>query len=666
MKIEELSINTIRTLVIDAVQKANSGHPGMPLGCAPLVYRLYTKHLKHNPKNPAWINRDRFVLSAGHASMLLYSILHLTGYNLSLNELKQFRQWGSLTPGHPEFMHTPGVETTSGPLGQGFSIAVGMAIARNFIASKFNKNDLEIHNHRIFALCSDGDLMEGISYEAASLAGHLELDRLVVFYDNNGITIEGKTDLAFSDDVPNRFRALGWHVSTIQDVNNLEEIDNAIETTASVKKPVLIVANSIIGFGSPNKEGKESSHGSPLGTDEVRLTKNRLGWNYTEDFFVPTEVSEHFENLKSAFDNNEKQWTLLLEKYKTEYPLDAEKYLKSMKNQFDIPDFNMLPEFNMGDKNLATRQASGIVLNALSEKCENIIGGSADLAPSNNTSLKKETSLSKSNIGGRNIHFGIREHAMAGILNGMAVYGGVIPFGSTFLVFSDYMRPSIRLAAIMRLPVIYIFTHDSIGLGEDGPTHQPVEQLASLRTIPNLVVIRPADSNETKAALYFAVNSKKSPVAIALTRQTVPLIPEIVSKYEVGLKAGAYIVTDSKDAPEIILMASGSEVQLILKTAEKLTQNGYSVRTVSFPSWELFDIQDNQYKESVLPRNCRVRVAVECGVSQGWTKYTGSEGEILSIDTFGASAPDNVLFKEYGFTVDNIYEKAIQLIKNYK
>ena len=540
--LHQLSINTIRFLAIDAIQKANSGHPGMPMGCAPITYRLYTKFMKHSPDNPNWINRDRFILSAGHGSMLLYSILHLCGYKISLDDIKKFRQWESITAGHPEYGMAPGVETTTGPLGQGFANAVGMAIAHEYFGSLFNKDEVsaeggslpagrhgasggKILDHFIYGICSDGDLMEGISHEAASLAGHLKLGKLILFYDDNGITIDGKTSLTFSEDIKKRFEAYGWQVLNISDVNDLNQIDTAVESAQKEKhKPSLIITKTHIGFGSPNKQDSSSSHGSPLGEEEVKLTKKNLGWDENKFFYVPTEVSDHFDKMNSAFNNYESEWNKLFSSYKKKYPSDAEKLLKYFNGDFGSEWVEALPSFTNYSENIATRSASGKVLNSISPKLPTLIGGSADLAESNNTLINGQSVFSSENYSGRNIYFGIREHAMAGIVNGMSLYGGVIPYCGTFLIFSDYMRPSIRLASLMKLRTIYVFTHDSIGLGEDGPTHQPIEQLAVLRAIPGVIVIRPADANETVEAWKVAIEHKGSPVALAFTRQKVPVL----------------------------------------------------------------------------------------------------------------------------------------------
>jgi len=669
-EIYQLSINTIRSLVIDAVQKANSGHPGMPMGCAPVAYRLYSKHMKHNPANPKWLNRDRFVLSAGHGSMLLYSILHLCGYKISLDDIKNFRQWKSITPGHPEYRMAPGVETTTGPLGQGFSNAVGIAIAQEYLGSLFNKDDIKILNHFIYGICSDGDLMEGISHEAASLAGHLKLGKLIFFYDDNGITIDGKTSLAFSEDIKKRFEAYGWQVLNVNDVNDLNQIDTAVESAQKEKhKPTLIITKTHIGFGSPNKQDSASSHGAPLGEDEVKLTKKNLGWDENKYFFIPDDVADHFKEMKSTFSNYESDWNKLFETYKKKYTADAKQFLKVFSNDFGSEWIDAIPSFNNYSEQIATRSASGKVLNSISPKLPTIVGGSADLSDSNNTLINGQSVFSADNYSGRNIYFGIREHAMAGIVNGMALYGGVIPYCGTFLIFSDYMRPSIRLAALMKIRPIYVFTHDSIGLGEDGPTHQPVEHLAALRAIPGVVVIRPADANETVEAWKTALLHKGSPVALVLTRQKVPVFDRTKPALPAGrfasaenLLKGAYTLVQSEKNPEVILMASGSEVALAVEAFYSLKSEGINARVVSFPSWELFDSQTDIYKNSVIPTSVKAKVSIEAGIKQGWEKYLGDYGEAISIEKFGASAPYEVLFKEYGFTTEAVVKKVKSLL----
>lgn len=658
--IEQLAINTIRTLSIDAVQKANSGHPGMPLGCAPIAYLLYYKLMRHNPSNPEWINRDRFILSAGHGSMLLYSVLHLSGYDLSLDEIKNFRQWNSKTPGHPEYGHTPGVETTTGPLGQGFATSIGMAVARDYLASVFNKGDFNIIDHYIYGICSDGDLMEGISHEAASFAGHHKLGKIIYFYDDNRITIEGSTDLTYSDDVQKRFESYGWNVYRVNDVNNLPELENAANLARQDSdKPCLIITRTHIGYGSPNKQDSASSHGAPLGVEEVRLTKKNLGWNYEEEFFIPEEVKNHFAGIRKCGEETEELWKRQFEEYKKKFPSDAELFEKIFKGDFGEEWEKHLPSFSEA---MATRAASGKVLNVIAPYLPTLIGGSADLAESNNTNLKDYESFSAKNKNGRNLHFGVREHAMGAILNGMALYGGVIPYGGTFLIFSDYLRPALRLSALMKLKTIFVFTHDSIGLGEDGPTHQPVEQLASLRAIPNVTVIRPADANETTEAWRFAIKHKGGPVLLILTRQKLDCLDRSKLTSHKELLKGAYILKDSSENPDIILIATGSEVGLVLKASERLETEGIKTRVVSFPSWEIFEKQSEDYKKRVFPYEVKARLAVEAGISQGWEKYIGEKGDIICMKTFGASAPDKVLFEKFGFTVENVVKKAKEIL----
>ena len=662
ISVEQLSINTLRFLAVEAIQKANTGHPGMPMGCAPIAFSLYTKYMKYNPQNPLWLNRDRFILSAGHGSMLLYGILHLSGYDISLDDIKNFRQWESKTPGHPEFDKKLGIETTTGPLGQGFANAVGMTIAKSYLASMFNKDDIKILDHFIYGICSDGELMEGISHEAASLAGHLKLGKLIFFYDDNGISIDGKTSLSFSENVEQRFLAYGWHIESVSDGNDLSQIETALLNAQIDERPSLIITKTHIGYGSPNKQDTSSVHGSPLGDEEIKLTKKNLGWEYEESFFVPEEVKKHFEEVKKKHQQDEDEWNKLFETYKAKYPQEAKLFLEVMSGNFGDAWISKLPTFADDGKKLATRQASGKTINAIAASLPTFIGGSADLAPSNNTYLNGFTAFSKDDRSGRNFHFGIREHGMASLMNGMAMYGGVIPYGGTFLVFSDYLRPAIRLAALSKIKVIYVFTHDTIGLGEDGPTHQPVEHFAALRCIPGLIVLRPADANETASAWKFAIQHKGGPVALLLTRQGLPVLDQTKYPSSENLFKGAYILKDA-DKPEIILMSSGSEVQLILKAAEKLESEGKKVRVVSFPSWELFELQSEEYKNSVLPKDVKTRIAIEASVAQGWHKYTGDGGKIISIEKYGASAPFEILYEKYGITVENILRTAKVLLK---
>lgn len=634
----------------------------MPMGCSPIAYLLYSKIMKHNPSNPKWLNRDRFVLSAGHGSMLLYGILHLCGYDVPMEQLKQFRQWGSITPGHPEFGLTAGVETTTGPLGQGFANAVGMAWAQAHIAARFNKEDIKLIDHYIYGICSDGDLEEGISHEAASLAGHLKLGKIIFFYDDNGISIDGETHLSFSDDTSKRFEAYHWHVQHVSDVNDLSQLEAAVKNAQADPRPSIIVTKTHIGFGSPNKQDKESSHGSPLGVEEVKLTKKNLNWVSEEDFFVPEEVRSFFNTLGPKGKEAEEAWEKIHAQYKAKYPEDAAILAKAFAGDTNIDWANVLPKFVDDGKKLATRQASGKVINALAKALPLLFGGSADLAPSNNTLVAGETDFSASNYAGRNLHFGIREHGMASIMNGMAMYGGLIPYGGTFMVFADYLRPTIRIASLSHVRPIYVLTHDSIGLGEDGPTHQPVEQIASLRCIPGLTTIRPADANETAGAWKVAVEKKNGPVALLLTRQGLPVLDP--AKYDAlnGVAKGAYIVKDSQGTPEIILIGSGSELQHCIKAAEQLEAEGVKVRVVSFPSWDLFEKQSAEYKESVLPKAVKKRLAIEANIGMGWEKYTGDEGVIISLERLGASAPFEILMKEFGFTAENVLAKAKTLL----
>ncbi len=663
--IHEKCINTIRILSAEAIQKANSGHPGLPLGCSHIAHILYSTVIKHNPNNPNWLNRDRFVLSAGHGSSMLYSILHLCGYEISLDEIKNFRQYGSITPGHPEYGLTPGVETTTGPLGQGFANAVGMALAEQFLAAKYNKENYSIIDNYIYVLAGDGDMMEGITHEAAAFAGHNKLNNLIVFYDNNKITIDGSTDLAMSENIGDRFKAYGWHVQHVKEGYNLNEIYNAILKAKDQKQaPALIIVDTTIGYGSPNKHGKSSVHGSPLGNDELKLTKKELGWDYEDSFYIPQEVTNFYEKVKINGMQANADWDKLFEKYSQAYPKEAKEFSDIINNRiYDIDNLE-IPFFTDYSSSIATRVASGKILDYLYNKIPNLIGGSADLTPSNNTKPATSSAFSAQNKSGRYIHFGIREHAMGAILNGIAAYGGLIAYGGTFLVFSDYMRPAIRIAALSHLNPIFVFTHDSIGLGEDGPTHQPIEHFAALRAIPNSYLFRPADANETVYAWQFALKNNKAPVSLALSRQNIKLIDRTKYADAKGTLKGAYTLKKAKETPDIILMATGSEVNLCLEAAEKLEKSGVKVNVVSMPCTQLFDKQDKKYKNSVLPEECQTRLAVEAGVRFGWDKYLGSNGDMISIETFGASAPYEVLFEKYGFTVDNIIAKAKKLLKN--
>jgi transketolase len=658
--IDEICINTIRTLSMDAVQKANSGHPGAPMGLATAGYTLWTKVLKHNPKNPQWPDRDRFVLSGGHASMLLYSLLHLTGYDLGLDDIKNFRQWGSKTPGHPEYRHAPGVETTTGPLGQGFSNAVGMALAERHLAARFNKPGFEIVNHHTFIMCGDGDLMEGISYEAASFAGHLGLGKLICLYDDNGISIEGSTDITFTEKVADRFESFNWQVIQVEDGNSVEDIYRAIDAAKSdTDRPSLIAVKTHIAYGSPNLQGSEKAHGAPLGQEEVQLTKKALGCSPDEAFCVIDPARDVFRTCIENGKNSEDKWQSLFDSYAEAFPelaaLWNDQLNRVLPNGWDV----VFPDFPVSTP-VATRAASGLVLNALAEKITNLIGGSADLAPSNKTIINTSFDFQKPDYSGRNIRFGVREHAMGAILSGIMLHGGLRPYGGTFLVFADYMRPAIRLAALMKLPVIYVFTHDSIAVGEDGPTHQPVEHLVSLRAIPNLIVIRPGDATETTEAWRQALLSQDSPVALILSRQKLPVIDRThkgCGSAE-SLKNGAYVLADADDGIELILMATGSEISLAIDAKNRLEAEGIGTRVVSMPSWELFEKMDPDYKQSVLPVEIKARLAIEAGLPMGWERFVGRDGRVIGINGFGASAPGGVLMEKFGFTVENIVAQA--------
>ncbi|MGD8782257.1 MAG: transketolase [Ignavibacteria bacterium] len=661
-ELEQKCINTIRFLAVDGVQKAKSGHPGMPMGCAPIAFKLYSQIMKHNPQNPKWLNRDRFILSAGHGSMLLYSSLHLSGYDVSMDDLKSFRQWKSKTPGHPEFGLTPGVETTTGPLGQGISNAIGMAAAYEYLADTFNKDDIKILDHFIYVIASDGDLMEGVSHETSSFAGHNKLGRLIVFYDNNKITIDGDLSLSMSEDVAKRYEGYGWQVLYINDVNDTDQIDKAVEEAKSdLSRPTIIVTNTVIGYGSPNKQGKSSSHGSPLGDEEVALAKKNLGWAEDKFFYVPEDVSEYFGKIKDKGQKLEEEWNSLFEEYKSQYPEDAEMFKKYFEGGFEEWK-DALPKFENYGEGLATRAASGKVISAIAPKLPNLVGGSADLTPSNNTRYDDVENYSADKRG-KYFRFGIREHAMASIMNGVCIYGGLEIYGGTFFVFSDYLRPAVRLASLSHVKPIYIFTHDSVGLGEDGPTHQPIEHMAALRAIPGVVDIRPADANETVYAWKVALEHKGSPVALMLSRQKITIADRTKYASAEGVKKGAYILKDTEGTPDIILMASGSEVALILEAAEELSKQNIKARVVSFPSWGLFEKQSDEYKNSVLAKDVKAKLAVEAGVSFGWHKYIGDNGDIISIEKFGDSAPYQTIFEEYGFNVENVVSKAKALIK---
>jgi len=662
-EIDELCINTIRTLSMDAIQKANSGHPGAPMGLAPAAYILWKCFLKHNSKNPEWTDRDRFVLSGGHASMLLYSLLYLSGYDLTLDDIKNFRQWGSKTPGHPEFGHTPGVETTTGPLGQGFTNAVGMALAERHLATIFNRPGYEIIDHYTYMICGDGDLMEGITAEAASFAGHMGLAKLICIYDDNSISIEGNTDITFTEDVGLRFKAYNWHVIRVEDGNNLDDIHRAIkEARAETTKPSIIMLQTHIAFGSPNKQDSADAHGAPLGEEEIRLTKKNLGWDENVSFYVPEQVVKIFGECIDKGKKAESIWKEKFEEYCSKYPVLSKKLNDSLNNSLNEGWDANLPDFSKNEGPIATRAVSGKILNAISENIPYLIGGSADLAPSNNTIIKSSHDFQKNMFDGRNIRFGVREHAMGGIMSGIALHKGLRPYGGTFFVFADYMRPAIRLASLMKLPVIYIFTHDSVAVGEDGPTHQPVEHLAGLRAIPGLTVIRPADATETIEAWRLSAQTTDSPVALILSRQKLPVIDRTIYSSADKLVNGAYILSDSDGKPDIILIATGSEVDITLKAGKILEEKGISVRVVSMPSWELFENTSQEYKDKVLLPDVNVRIAVEAGISMGWERYTGSNGVVIGINEFGASAPGNIVMEKFGFTSENIVQKAMELL----
>lgn len=677
MNFNEKCINTIRMLSLDMIQRAKSGHPGMPLGAATIAYVLWTKFLKYNPKNPLWPNRDRFILSAGHGSALLYSLLHLTGYDLPLEELKRFRQWQSKTPGHPEYGITPGVECTTGPLGQGFATAVGMAIAERHLAAKFNTPDYELISHYTYILASDGDMMEGVSSEAASIAGHLSLGKIICLYDSNSITLSAETTLTFTEDINKRFDSYGWHTQVVEDGNNIEEIEMAIKKAMNEKeRPSLITVKTHIGYGSPKQDTTEI-HGSPLSKEDVLKTKETLNWPLEPDFFIPEDVLNHFREAIPKGENLESKWNNMFHSYEQKYPEKAKEWNLMRKKELPNGWDKDIPTFTDKDKKIATRTAGGIVINAIAKNLKNLIGGSGDLDPSTKTTLigmgnfQKPKKLERFPQGatsgpwgydGRNIAFGVREHAMAAIMNGIAYYGFLIPFGSTFLVFSDYMRPSIRLAALSKLHTIYVFTHDSIAVGEDGPTHQPVEQLATLRALPGLIVIRPADANETAEAWKVAITLKNRPVAIILSRQELPVIDRNIYADASNLKKGAYVLTETKERTDLILIATGSEVHLALQVFNALKEDSIHVRVVNMPSWELFEEQSEEYKNHVIPKDIP-KIVIEAGVSMGWHKYVGAEDNIISVNHFGASAPSEILLREFGFSVDNIIKKIKNVLQ---
>ena len=663
-QIEQKAINTIRTLSIDAIERANSGHPGLPMGAAPMAYSLFTDFMNHNPKNSKWFNRDRFVLSAGHGSMLLYSLLHLSGYDVTIEDLKSFRQFKSRTPGHPEVLDTDGVEATTGPLGQGVAMAVGIAMAEAHLAAKYNKDDFNIIDHYTYSLVGDGDIMEGISHEAASLAGHLGLGKLIVLYDSNDISLDGDLDRSFSDHTQKRFEAYNWEVIRVEDGNDLAEIRKAItKAKENTEQPTLIEVKTIIGYGSPNKSNSSASHGAPLGADEVKLTKEYYKWEHDE-FHVDTDVYNNFEEKvvkKGA--QSEEEWNKLFNEYKHSYPELATDLELAINNKLPEDWDKNLPRYEAGKDKLATRAASSDAINALAKSIPNLFGGSADLASSNNTMIKDDGDFTKASYDGRNIWFGVREFAMGAALNGMALHGGLKVYGGTFFVFSDYLRAAIRLSAIMNTPVTYVFTHDSIAVGEDGPTHEPVEQLASLRAMPNLSVIRPADGNETQAAWQLALESEDKPTALVLTRQGLPTLPNTANKAYEGVSRGAYVISDAKNEPEAILLATGSEVSLAVEAQKVLLDKNIDVRVVSIPSWDRFESQDETYKNEVIPTHIKKRVAIEMASSFGWERYAGDEGKIIAVDKFGASGKGDVVVKEYGFTIENVVRHVEDLLK---
>ena len=662
---DQLVVNTIRTLAIDGIEKANSGHPGMPMGAAPMAYQLWTKHLKHNPSNPKWFNRDRFVLSAGHGSMLLYSLLHLSGYDLSIEDLKSFRQWMSKTPGHPEYGHTPGVDATTGPLGQGIAMAVGMAMGERHLAAQYNKEQYEIINHFTYSMCGDGDLMEGVSAEAASLAGHLKLGRLIVLYDSNNISLDGKLEQSFSEDVQKRFAAYGWQVILVEDGNDLAAIDKALTAAKTeTNRPTLIEVKTVIGFGAPNKAGSSAAHGSPLGKAEVALTKEYYQWSHDDEFHVPDGVYTYFEkNVKERGQHLEKNWNASFEGYRGQYPELAHTLEQAIKGILPTDWDAHLPVYEE-DTRIASRSSSGEVMNALSKSLPAFFGGSADLASSNKTTIKDGGDFLPNNYSGRNIWFGVREFAMGAALNGMALHGGLKVYGGTFFIFSDYLRPAIRLAALMKLPVTYVFTHDSIAVGEDGPTHEPIEQLASFRAMPNINVIRPADGNETTAAWKVAIESTETPTALILSRQNLTTIAGTKERADAGVRQGAYVIAKGgADIPQALLLATGSEVQLAVLAQQQLAKDHIFTDVISFPSWNLFEKQSREYRQTILPPHVQVRLAIEMGSSLGWDRYVGEKGGVLAIDRFGASGPEEIVMREYGFTVDHVVQKVKELLQ---
>ena len=658
--IDTLAVNAIRTLSIDAINSANSGHPGLPMGAAPMAYALWAHHLNHNSANAKWFNRDRFILSAGHGSSLLYSLLHLAGYNVSLEDLKSFRKLNSKTPGHPEFGHTDGVEATTGPLGQGIANAVGMAMAEAHLAAKFNQDGYPVIDHYTYALVGDGDLMEGVSYEAMSMAGHMKLGKLIALYDSNDISLDGELNLSFSEDIQKRTESAHWQYLRVEDGNDVEEISKAITLAKqNINQPTLIEIRTTIGYGSPKVAGTNKAHGNPLGAEEARATKEVYGWQYEEDFFVPEEVKAHFEELKQRGISQEQQWNASFQSYQETYPELAKELQQAITGEVLINAEDILT-FDTG-KTISTRVASGEAINHFVKSVPSIFGGSADLSHSTMTDIKENAAFAVESFSGRNIYFGVREHAMGAAGNGLALHGGVKPFVSTFFVFNDYLRPSIRLAALQKLPVTYVFTHDSIAVGEDGPTHEPVEQLASLRAIPGLTVIRPSDANETASAWAYALKQTDGPVAMVLSRQNLPVFQETQANLD-NLSKGAYVLTQTNDQPEVILIATGSEVSLAINAKAELEKENVSVRVVAMPSWELFDRQPKEYKDLILPASVTKRVALEMGISLGWERYVGLEGKVLSIETFGASGTGDAVMELFGFTTENVVRTAKSLL----
>jgi transketolase len=660
-KLDKLCVNTIRTLSMDAVQKANSGHPGMPMGMADAAYVLWTKFLKHNPKNPNWFDRDRFILSAGHGSMLLYSLLHLTGYDLELDEIKNFRQLGSKTPGHPEYGITPGVETTTGPLGQGFGTGVGMAMAEHFLSAKFNTDNHEIVDHYTYAIVSDGDLMEGISHESASMAGHMGLGKLIYLYDSNNISIEGSTDLAFTEDAVKRFEAYNWHVTEV-DGHDHDQIEHAIEEAQLVKeKPSIIICKTHIGYGSPNKQDSESSHGAPLGDEEIKLTKKAYNWPSDQHFYIPEEALQLFRQALEKGENAEDKWNNVLTEFGKEHPDELKAFKAWINREISDELEQALPVFEEDAKGIASRAASGKIINAIKDLVPNLFGGSADLAGSTKTDIEGYGSFVVDSATGRTVHFGVREHAMGAAVNGIALHSGLVPYGATFFVFTDYMRPAIRLGSLMKVPSIFVLTHDSIGLGEDGPTHQPIEHLASLRAMPGLTIIRPGDANETSYAWKVALDNSNGPTLLVLTRQNLPTLQRTEANPAKLVQKGAYIFKDSKgEIPDAILIGSGSELQYAVEARELLFKQGVDARVVSMPSWELFEKQGQDYKSSVFPQGVKNRVAIEAGTSFGWERYVGDNGSIIGVNSFGESGPYEDLFEHFGITAEAVVKVAIK------